>query len=110
MMKAQIPEYLLCEDPSSDEESLFIYHTPTRSLIHLIHTDATSKEEAANILSAHSRHFDYAYRNNLGSVEKIMFIAEIVDPKTTNEQTILEQCAHWYACYLGWEEECQDVA
>ncbi|WP_448702313.1 hypothetical protein ACFGVR_08200 [Mucilaginibacter sp. AW1-3] len=108
-MKLQIPEYLLCEDPASETENLFIYHVTTRSLIHIIHTDIISKEKADQIRTSYRRHFDYTYQNTMGNTEKIMFIAEIVDPKNTNEQAILENCAHWYACYLGWEEECDDV-
>ncbi|OCX50838.1 hypothetical protein BEL04_19105 [Mucilaginibacter sp. PPCGB 2223] len=108
-MKLQIPEYLLCEDPASETESLFIYHTTTRSLVHIIHTDILPKGEADKIRTNYRRHFDYTYKNTVGHTEKIMFIAEMVDPKNIDEQAILEKCAHWYACYLGWEEECDDV-
>jgi len=109
-MQLQVPEYLLCEDPASETENLFIYHTPTRSLVHIVHTDILSKENEDKISTSYRRHFDYTYKNAVGHTEKIMFIAEIVDPKNANdEQTILEKCAHWYACYLGWEDECDDL-
>jgi len=108
-MKLQIPEFLLCEDPASENETLFIYHTQTRSLIHIVHTDGISKEEAAKIQSMYRRHFDYTYTNAVGNTEKIMFIAEVIDPKNDNVQSVLQQCAYWYACYLGWEEDCDDV-
>ena len=109
-MKLKLPEYLLCEDPTSTKENLFIYHIKTRSLIHIVHTDIMTKEEAEKVRSAHRRHFDYTYKNAVGNTEKIMFIAEFVDTELDNEQEVLEQCAHWYACYLGWEEECDDFA
>ncbi len=109
-MKLQVPEYLLCEDPASEKENLFIYHVPTRSLVHIIHTDTITKQEAEKIRSAHRRHFDYTYTNAVGYAEKIMFIAEVVGPQNPDEQYILAKCAHWYACYLGWEENCEDAA
>ncbi|MEO6522036.1 MAG: hypothetical protein ABIN91_10190 [Mucilaginibacter sp.] len=106
-MKTKLPEYLLCEDPTSEKENLFIYHVQSRSLVHIMHTDAIP--DAGDILYINRRHFDYTYSNNLGKTEKIMFVAEIVDSSNVIEQSILEQCAHWYACYLGWEENCDDV-
>jgi hypothetical protein len=109
-MKLPIPEYLLCEDPASEKGDLFIYHVRTRSLVHIIHTDITSKEEIEKIRSSHRKHFDYTYKNALGQVDKIMFIAEVIEPQNPDELDILAKCAHWYACYLGWEENCNDAA
>jgi hypothetical protein len=109
-MKLNLPEFLLCEDPTSADENLFIYYVPTRSLVHIVHTDVLSKDEIEKIRSADRRHFDYTYRNAVGHTEKIMFIAEVVDKELGTEQEILEKCAHWYACYLGWEAECDDIA
>lgn len=108
-MKLQVPEYLLCEDPASETENLFIYHVPTRSLIHIIHTDNLSKKETDEILLNRGKYFEYTYRNTVGNIEKIMFVAEIIGSDHPDEQTILAQSAHWYACYLGWEEECADI-
>ena len=108
-MKAQLPEFLLCEDPTAPIENLFIYHVLTGSLIHIVHTDTIDKDEADELSSPAGRHFDYTYTNAMGKTERIMFVAEIVDPDVNNEQWILERCAHWYACYLGWEQDCDDV-
>ncbi|RKR81755.1 hypothetical protein BDD43_1911 [Mucilaginibacter gracilis] len=105
-MKQQLPEYLLCEDPTAEGGNLFIYHVLTRSLVHVIHTDAMPADETKY---NNRKHFDYTFKNNLGREEKIMFVAEVVDSGTGIAQSVLEQCAHWYACYLGWEEECDDV-
>lgn len=107
-MKLQLPEYLLCEDPTAEEENLFIYHVATRSLIHMMHTDAIPDMEK-EVRYINRKHFDYTYQNNLGKTEKIMFVAEVVDSSNTTEQWVLEHCAHWYACYLGWEEDCDDA-
>lgn len=107
-MKTKLPEYLLCEDPTTETENLFIYHVVTRSLVHIIHTDAIPDKEA-DTRYINRRHFDYTYKNTLGNMEKIMFVAEIVDSSNATELSVLEHCAHWYACYLGWEEDCDDV-
>jgi hypothetical protein len=107
-MKPKLPEYLLCEDPTTEKENLFIYHVSSRSLVHIIHTDAITNAES-DIRYINRRHFDYTYQNNLGKTQTIMFVAEIVDPGNVTEQTLLERCAHWYACYLGWEDDCDDV-
>lgn len=107
-MKTKLPEYLLCEDPTTEKENLFIYHIATRSLVHIIHTDNIPDDEA-EIKYINRKHFDYTYKNNVGEIQKVMFIAEIVDSSNVIEQRVLEQCAHWYACYLGWEADCDDV-
>ncbi|EHQ26945.1 hypothetical protein [Mucilaginibacter paludis] len=105
-MIPELPEYLLCEDPTAEEENLFIYHVPSRSLTHIIHTNSIPDIEE-DLRHRNRRHFDYTYRNNLGKTERIMFFGEIVDPSHNTEQWILERCAHWYACYLGWEADCE---
>lgn len=107
-MKVKLPEYLLCEDPTTEKEDLFIYHVPSRSLVHIIHTDTAPGTEA-DILYINRRHFDYTYTDHAGKVRTIMFVAEIVDANNIAERSILEKCAHWYACYLGWDDDCDDV-
>lgn len=107
-MKSKLPEYLLCEDPTTEKENLFIYHTASRSLIHIIHTDILTNN-GVDLHYFNRRHFDYSYKNNQGKLENILFVAEIVDAIDNTEQTILKNCAHWYACYLGWEDDCDDV-
>jgi hypothetical protein len=108
-MKQNLPEYLLCEDPTADDENLFIYQVPTRSLIHIIHTDAAPVKDS-DIKYLNRRHFDYTYKNNSGQTQKITFVAEMLDSSKAIAQSILQQCAHWYACYLGWEDDCNDVS
>jgi len=107
-MKIKLPEYLLCEDPTSEKENLFIYHVPSKSLVYIIHTDAGPDTEP-DIRYINRRHFDYTFKNNQGGIQKITFVAEIIESATVIEQSLLEQCAHWYACYLGWEDDCDDV-
>ncbi|MBW4891150.1 hypothetical protein KXQ82_15600 [Mucilaginibacter sp. HMF5004] len=108
-MKQKLPEFLLCEDPTSTDENLFIYYMPTRSLVHIVHTDVLSETETAKIKSAGRRHFYYTYKNAVGNTEKIIFFAQVVDKDEHDEQDLLEKCAHWYACYLGWEDDCEDI-
>jgi len=105
-MKLQTPEYLLCEDPASETENLFIYHVPSRSLIHIIHTGNLTQKQSEEVLHKYGRHLVYNYRNTSGNMEKIMFVIQITGTDHPHdEQTILAQCAHWYTCYLGWEKK-----
>jgi hypothetical protein len=108
VMKLKLPEYLLCEDPTSTKETLFIYYVPTRSLVRVIHTDTLSAQEQESVKLLSNKHLYHTYKNAVGNTEKIVFVAEAGDTPG-NEQTVLEKCVHWYACYLGWEEECDDL-
>jgi hypothetical protein len=107
-MKLKLPEFLLCEDPTSVKENLFIYYVPTKALIRIIHVDTLSAQEMESVKLLSSQYLYHTYKNAVGNTEKIMFIAEGSDAPG-NEQTVLENCIHWYACYLGWEEDCDDI-
>ncbi len=107
-MKLKLPEYLLCEDPISAKEALFIFYVPAKSLVRIIHFDTLSKEEKESAKLITSKHLYHTYKNAVGNTEKIMFIAE-TNVEAVISQDVLEKCVHWYACYLGWEDDCDDI-
>lgn len=106
-MKLKLPLYLLCEDPTNDNGDTFIYHTASRSLIRVVHVNEITYAEAQNIKAAKSAYLDYAYTNTVGNTQNIIFVAEHING--ADQASVLAQCAHWYACYLGWEKDCDDL-
>jgi hypothetical protein len=74
-----------------------------------VHIDTLSQKDVEIIRQANSHHIDYIYRNAVGNNEVIMFVAETNDNGHGKERQVLQRCARWYGCYLGWETNCDDV-